>query len=482
MTQKWYKRKRYWFLLFLLLYIVVIYHHQQKSLPENISYNGKFHDMSDDEIEFLFDLTYQDGNEEVYEQEIFDEIFNIIEEAETFLILDFFLVNDSSSNEKDFPPLSKQLSNKILQQLETYPDLQIIFITDPINTTYHSHSNAFLEALKDAGVEVIFTDLKQLRDPNPLYSAIWRIGIQWFGQKGTGWITNPLGNDSPKVTARSYLNLLNVKANHRKVVISEKEALITSANPHDASGYHSNIAFKVSGDILKEIIETERAVVQFSDGDLSLFPNEEQVQPNNTSNNSSDIQTKVVTEQQIQHAAVEAMDQATKGDTIWIGMFYLADRDIIDAITDAAAKGVKIRIILDPNQEAFGSEKSGLPNIPVARELLEKEGDIQVKWYNVNKEQYHTKLLFVKSDDKSYLLGGSANFTSRNLDDYNLETNIYVKANNDTSIVRDVQQYFNRLWDNQDAIYTVDYETYSSLTTFKKLVYRLQKITKFTTY
>ncbi len=36
--------------------------------------------------------------------------------------------------------------------------------------------------------------------------------------------------------------MLNFKANHRKILITENEALITSANVHDASAYHSNIA------------------------------------------------------------------------------------------------------------------------------------------------------------------------------------------------------------------------------------------------
>ncbi len=46
--------------------------------------------------------------------------------------------------------------------------------------------------------------------------------------------------------------MLNFKANHRKILITENEALITSANVHDASAYHSNIAFVVSGEIIAD--------------------------------------------------------------------------------------------------------------------------------------------------------------------------------------------------------------------------------------
>lgn len=44
-----------------------------------------------------------------------------------------------------------------------------------------------IKPLKDAGIEVVYTDLERLRDPNPLYSGIWRMVFQWFGQEGNGW-------------------------------------------------------------------------------------------------------------------------------------------------------------------------------------------------------------------------------------------------------------------------------------------------------
>ncbi len=46
---------------------------------------------------------------------------------------------------------------------------------------------------------------------------------------------------------------------------------------------------------------------------------------------------------------------------IHLAMFYIADREVVEALTDAAKRGVKIEMILDPNQNAFGSEKSGCP-------------------------------------------------------------------------------------------------------------------------
>ena len=85
-----------------------------------------------------------------------------------------------------------------------------------------------------------------MRDSNPIYSGIWRSIIKWFGTSGKGWIPNPFRPDSPKVTLRAYLKLLNFKANHRKVIASEKSAILSSMNPHDASGNHSNIGFNLT--------------------------------------------------------------------------------------------------------------------------------------------------------------------------------------------------------------------------------------------
>ena len=79
-------------------------------------------------------------------------------------------------------------------------------------------------------------------------------------------ISNPFSEDKPKLTIGSYLKMLNLKGNHRKLIGTEKEAMITSANAHDASGFHSNIAFVVRGNIINEILKTEQSVANISGG------------------------------------------------------------------------------------------------------------------------------------------------------------------------------------------------------------------------
>ncbi|WP_240794322.1 phospholipase D family protein [Bacillus sp. BHET2] len=485
--KKWYKKKSWWIggVIILILTTVMIYH-RVKPLPPGISYASDTYTIPEKDVEFLYDLTYQKDGKEQHDQSIFNEMYKSIENAEDFLILDLFLVNGYTKGDRDYPQISEKLSRTIKEQMKKKPDLKVVFISDVVNTTYGSHIAKQIEPLEDLGAEVVFTDLNRLRDPNILYSGVWRTSLGWFGQDGYGWLPNPMAPSAPKVTMRSYLKLLNIKANHRKVVITENEGLILSANPHDASGFHSNIAFKVKGDIIKDMVKAEKAVAAFSDGNTDAFPTEKELNDSIKSlpPSESSVKAQILTEREIQNGVVKALDDAKKGDEAWIGMFYLADRDIIDAIEDAAERGVDIRLVLDPNQNAFGQEKIGLPNLPIAAELHKVESEhITIRWYNTNKEQYHTKFIFVKGDKQSTVIGGSGNYTSRNMDDYNLEENLKLTAPTDSKTMTEVDAYFDRIWNNKNGTYTVEYEKYQDkLPAVKYIMYILQKIFQVTTY
>src|SRR5699024_8647170 len=104
-----------------------------KQLPEGTSFEGDVHYI--DEVEFLSDLTYQKPDGEMTaEQEIFKEIFNVILEAEEFVVVDMFLFNDYTAQDRNFPDLSGRLTQSLIEQKKIHPDLQVVCITDPINT------------------------------------------------------------------------------------------------------------------------------------------------------------------------------------------------------------------------------------------------------------------------------------------------------------------------------------------------------------
>lgn len=478
--QRWNRRKQVLVSLaaiFALLYVGVMLWHTYKPLPEGISYEGELHNV--ETIEMLYDLSYaQDkkGTEAKHEMQIFDEINQTIDEADDFIVLDFFLFDNYNDQKIDFPKVAGTLTDHLLAKKEQDPDFPIYFITDPVNKGYGSYESALIDSLKDAGVEVVYTDLTVLRDSVPLYSGLYRIFFQWFDFGETGWIANGMSSKAPEMKLASYAELMNVKANHRKALITEKAAIISSANPHDASGFHGNMAFKVSGPVINDMLESEEAVSRLSGGpDLPRTKAKEQEGP---------YQAQYLTEKKILDALLEDIANTRKGDEIWLAMFFIAETDVLKALTDAADRGVEVQMILDPNENSFGNKKTGLPNRPAANEMLREANDhLNVRWYNAFVGQFHTKTIMIQTDDETIISAGAANYTERALDNYNLESNIRILAPNDSELVDEMDTYFNRLWTNEDAMYTLDTGEYqNTFSFFQRSIYGFQKIFKLTTY
>ncbi len=465
--------------IFIFIFAISIYGHI-KPMPEGTSYEGEIRSA---EVDFLFDLTYDKDEKNVKEQVIFKKVKKTIEKAEEFIVLDMFLFNDDYERTVSYPTVSDNLTDALIRKKKQNPDIKILFITDRINSFYGSYSPDHLQRLKQEGIELVYTDMTSMPDSNPVFSGLWRFIIQWFDSSENGWLPNPFSPDSPKVTIRSYLELMNFKANHRKVVITENEAVITSANPHDASAYHSNIAFVLKGRIIEDLLETERAVAAISGGNTNLFETLSVKTIVREPSYNSDYDVQLLTEGKIKQHLLKEIRDTEAANTINIGMFYLSDRDIIRELIKASERNVKINIILDANKDAFGREKNGIPNRSVAYELKKKSNDkVKIRWYNTNGEQYHTKLIMIEKNKETVLIGGSANLTKRNLDDFNLETDIKVIGSPELEVMLKAKKYFQRLWANEDGVYTLDYKTYVDDSLFKKLLYRFQEWSGISTF
>ncbi|WP_424769398.1 phospholipase D family protein [Paenibacillus sp. sgz302251] len=467
------------FFLFMVIFACVAAYQSEKPLPAGISMEGPVHYITEQDIDFLYDLTYKPSPEgqQKTEQMIFEHVYEAIEEARAFIVIDMFLHNSFYNKDQSYPTLSRNLTDKLIVQKLKYPELSIVFITDDINTSYGSHPAPELDRLQAAGIRTVITDVDPLRDSNPLYSTGWRMFAQWFGQSREGWITNKMATAAPDMTLRSYMKLLNVKANHRKVIVTDKSLIVSTANSHDASYYSSNSGFKVSGNIIGDALASEQAVAGMSES-LTLPTYSMAAQE------KGDIRVRLLTEGKILKHVWKDLSKAEAGDMIWMGMFYLADRLVIEQLLKASERGVEIRLILDPNQNAFGNEKIGIPNRPVASELINKSNErIKIRWYNTGDEQFHTKLMLIRHKGEVTIHNGSANYTTRNLGDLNLETNLKVEAPESSKVSKQVQQYFEKLWENNGAEYTLDYSAYRDETVFlKRILYRVQGWLDFTTF
>ena len=211
-----------------------------------------FAPQSAESVTFLADLSWIDAQGTRHlEQQIFDATLGMIERAQTLIVLDMFLFNAWQGPVREtHRGLSAEISDALLAKKQDRPDIAITVISDPVNAVYGGLLSPHLEAMRVAGIDVVLTDLTQLQDSNPIYSGIWRWLIRPFGNSEGTALPNPFGPG--RVSVRSYLTLLNFKANHRKLLISDDgtgdfQALVSSANPHDGSSAHRNVAIQFSG-------------------------------------------------------------------------------------------------------------------------------------------------------------------------------------------------------------------------------------------
>jgi phosphatidylserine/phosphatidylglycerophosphate/cardiolipin synthase-like enzyme len=463
----------------LLLLSVGIYQ-SVKPLPPGLNFDGPLRPVGD--VRFLSDTSYIGADDQRHlEQSIFDEVFAMIGAAERFVLIDMFLFNAFQGDvPEQHRALSAELTERLLARKQRFPELNVHLITDPINTVYGGQRAAHLERLEQAGINVTVTRLEALRDSNPLYSSIWRTFLSHWGT-GTGTLLeNPLGDG--RISLRSFLILPNFKANHRKVVIVDQgddvAALVTSANPHDGSSAHGNVALRFTGPAALDLLTTEQAVLAFSGGSAETV---------NLSTQAEGLPEsaglRVVTEHAIKQALLDTIGRVNAGDQLDIAVFYLSDRDIVKALLAAHRREAQLRILLDANKDAFGREKNGIPNRQTAHEL--HKAGIPVRWCETRGEQCHSKYLMARQGEgQSTLILGSANFTRRNLENLNLETSLVLTGDvQEQQALSDAVMWFDLRWHNTDArLYSVDYEAYADHRSGPRVLYRIMEATGLSTF
>jgi hypothetical protein len=492
----WRFRKRYIAWAFVAWWAIVAGWNVSKPMPPGTNVSTALIGAQAEDVQFLYDLTTITPNgAAVHEQRIFDEVFRIIDDAQSFVVADFFLFNDMmGAADGVHRALSRQLADRLLARKKARPELSILLITDPINDIYGGMPSPLLNELRAADIEVVTTDLDQLRDSNPLYSSLWRMFIQWWGNSPDGGsMMNPFVNaeagQTPPITLRSWLALMNFKANHRKVIVADRgdgtlTALVTSANPHDGSSAHSNVAVRFNGPLAQQILDSEVAVARFSGWKGHVYvsapsaPAQQMLDP--------PVQLAFLTEEAIRTHLLDAIDTTRTGDAISIATFYISDRNIVDALLRAASRGATVRLILDPNRDAFGRQKDGVPNRPVASELVnDSDEKIQVRWYRTHGEQFHTKLALIKHGERLIASLGSANLTRRNIGNYNLEANVALEMRADSPLALEMISYFDRLWNNDGppgTSFTAAYGAWRDDDTGRYWRYRLMEASGLSTF
>ena len=458
-------------MIIILLFIIPIIYSLNTKNPPGTNLSSDFRDA---DCEFLYDLTYLKDGKRLHEKRIFNREMELIKNAKDFLMLDFFLFNDEYPDSMTFPNQVEEMTDLLIAKKKENPEMPILFVTDPINNFYGAYEEDNLKRLRENGIEVVVTDLNKMRDSNALVSGIYRAYLQWFGTSGGGWIKNFFDKDADKVNIRSILKLANFKGNHRKVLISEKEALVASANPHDPSAHHSNVAMVFRGKSMEDLIRSESIFFEKLPDVIENFKAEEVTSP---------YKLKVITEGKIYDEISKNIKESKEGDEINLGIFYISEFRILRELGEAAKRGVDVKIIADLNKDAFGLEKNGSPNRPALSELKEDYPDINIRWYQTSGEQFHTKFIYFDFKDKDPLaILGSANYTRRNLDNYNLETNLAVEMKKDSPMAGEMKNYYARIWNNEDGDYTLPIEDFYESRFIMRILWKIQEKTGLCTW
>ena len=226
-----------------------------KPLPPGTQVASPACTVAADRLTFAADITAADAyGRPVVSRSIFDEVLQVVHGARRFIVLDYELFGargDSAAQRR----LAAQLTDALLERRQSQPDLRVLLITDPVNERYGSAPAPQLQLLRAAGVAVVLTDLDALRDPNVLYSSLWRLTLQWW--------------DGPPGALGASARRLNFKANHRKLIIADDghgslTAVVGSANPLDSQSAWSNAALRVGSEALQPLLASELAVARFS--------------------------------------------------------------------------------------------------------------------------------------------------------------------------------------------------------------------------
>jgi HKD family nuclease len=123
-------------------------------------------------------------------------------------------------------------------------------------------------------------------------------------------------------------------------------------------------------------------------------------------------------------------------DAVNVMVGKLGDRTLVKALLDAAARGARVRIMLDPAVKV---------NQAVAAEMLQDvTGILEVRW--IEAPENRARFVMIRRSNDVWLNLGSADLTRRDLEDLNLEANLELRMPAHAAPARTATEYFDREW------------------------------------
>jgi phosphatidylserine/phosphatidylglycerophosphate/cardiolipin synthase-like enzyme len=224
-----------------------------------------------------------------------------------------------------------------------------------------------------------------------------------------------------------------IKADHNKVlVIDGCHALVGGWNFHDGSQRNHDMMLSLRGPAAAYLGQVFARHWSLAGGGP---PGRLLVQPQD---GPSLVRVAVTNpdQQGIRHHLLTALAEAQ--DEILVSMYVLGDDAVEAALIAAQRRGVAVRIVLDPNLQAFSLPINGVPNIAVLLTL--GDAGLPIRLYPVKPgAQMHLKLSII---DRHLVIAGSANWTTLGLDGNN-ETALFIE---EPRLAAEMRDLFERDW------------------------------------
>lgn len=326
----------------------------------------------------------------------------------------------------DQSPLSFGVAQRLLTRKIQRPGLKIVLLTDSRNEVYGGTPAKTLNSLEESGIIVARTRHERLRDSNPLYSSVYRLAIAWWN--------DPFEEPAGAVSLGSELRRFNLKSNQRQLLVADgnggwssliMSAPLGAANSVGATGV---VGLQIRGLLAREIAASEIEIARWSTDDDRL-----PAPPPQQSPGVGNIDARFLSEGAIRTGLLEALAGVSGGDAVDVMVGRLGDRQIVDALLEAAAHGARLRIMLDPDSQT---------NQAVAAELLRNvTGSLEVRWVSSG-----ARFVMIRHSKDVWLNLGSANLTRRDLGDLNLASNLELRMPARAAPARAATDHFERAW------------------------------------
>jgi PLD-like domain len=484
-------------LAFLMAWAGSGFWHSAKRLPPGLHIAGSWENLAANDIHFLHDLSAADATgAPLSERQIDAKLLQMIARAKEIVVLDAGLFGDlpaagpRAPRLRSAPPVAAAITDALLKARHDQPGLQVLLIVDPASVDLDTAPGP-IERLREGGIDVVPVDIDRLRAPNATFVAFWQLCCGWWSHsKGAGSWPNPIGVGPPGVAFGLWGRTPGYQRSHRQLMIADDGAgnldgMIFSRPLNAEAALHSATALHVSGSALASALESEFAVAQFSGwtGGGAMQARSQHLaerQRQSALSRRDPARVRVVSEAMLGDTLVSMIDAAAKHSSIDIAALYLSQRDLVRALLDAARRGVAVRILLDPNKDGYGYERSGIPNRVVASELVaDSDGAARVRWYRTHGEQFSAGFVLIRGTQHTWLTVGTAELCRRDLDDFNLSAAFIAEVPVDSSAAVDALTWFDTLWFNRapgGIEYTSDADVYADASQLHYWQYRLSEV------